>query len=125
MQKVFSTQLNININLSVFFFKTQLGISEPVKDWQALTTSMLFVLNNVINKRLKVKSNERKSALLDYLLSRQLSAAVLFSALPNSEARIYKAGSPRHHAAARAWGPYHTQYTPIPSAFRAAEKSRT
>jgi len=34
-----------------------------VKDWQALTTSMLFVLNNFINKRLKVKSNERLSAL--------------------------------------------------------------
>jgi len=50
--KVFSTQLNLNINLSVFLFK--IGTSEPVKDWQALTTSMLFVLNNFINKRLKV-----------------------------------------------------------------------
>jgi len=51
LQKVFSTQLNLNINLSVFFFKTQLGTSEPVKDWHALTTSMLFVLNNFINKQ--------------------------------------------------------------------------
>ena len=37
MQKVFSTQLNLNINLSVFLFRTQLGTSEPVKDWHALT----------------------------------------------------------------------------------------
>ena len=43
LQNVFSTQLNLNINLSVFLFRTQLGTSEPVKDWQALTTSMLFV----------------------------------------------------------------------------------
>jgi len=42
LQKVFSTQLNLNINLSVFLFRTQLGTSEPVKDWHALTTSMLF-----------------------------------------------------------------------------------
>jgi len=35
-----------------------------VKDWHALTTSMLFVLNNFINKRLKVKSNERKSEIV-------------------------------------------------------------
>jgi len=38
LQKVFSTQLNLNINFSVFLFKTPLGTSEPVKDWQALTT---------------------------------------------------------------------------------------
>ena len=36
MQKEFSTQLNLNINLSVFLFRTQLGTSEPVKDWHAL-----------------------------------------------------------------------------------------
>jgi len=59
MQKIFLTQLNLNINLSVFLFKTQLGTSEPVKDWQALTTSMLFVLNNFINKRLKVSKVQR------------------------------------------------------------------
>jgi len=37
-KKVFSTQLNLNINLSVFLFNKQLGTSEPVKDWQALTS---------------------------------------------------------------------------------------
>jgi len=41
LQKVFSTQLNLNVNLSIFLLKTQLGTSEPVKDWQALTTSVL------------------------------------------------------------------------------------
>jgi len=51
LQNVFSTQLNLNINLSVFLFRTQLGTSEPVKDWHALTTSMLFVLNNFIDKQ--------------------------------------------------------------------------
>jgi len=45
-KKVISTPLNLNINLSVFLFKTQLGTSEPVKDWQALTTLMLFVTAN-------------------------------------------------------------------------------
>jgi len=55
LKKVFSTQLKLNINLSVFLFRTQLGTSESVKDWHALTTSMLFVLNNFINNRLKVK----------------------------------------------------------------------
>jgi len=55
LQKLFSTQLNPNINLYVFFFHKQLETSEPVEDWQALTTSMLLVLNNLINKRLKVK----------------------------------------------------------------------
>jgi len=33
LQKEVSTQLNFNINLSVFHFNKQLGTSEPVKDY--------------------------------------------------------------------------------------------
>jgi len=42
LKKVFSTQLNLNINLTVFLFKTQLRTSKPVKDWHALTTSKIL-----------------------------------------------------------------------------------
>jgi len=38
----FSTQLSLNMTLSGFLFYKQLA----GKDWRALTTSMLFVLNN-------------------------------------------------------------------------------
>jgi len=48
-KKEFLAQLNLDTNLSLFLFKTQLETSEPVKDWHALTTSMLFVLNNFNN----------------------------------------------------------------------------
>ena len=43
------------MKLFVFLFNKQLGTSEPVNDWQALTTSMLFVLNNLIIFNVHVK----------------------------------------------------------------------
>jgi len=61
--KPFTVETYRNINLSCLLLRSQLGKSIAKYLWQSITTSILPVLNSFIQRRLKVKSKECRSAL--------------------------------------------------------------